>query len=204
MKCHWVESSHDPRPGPSRPAQACMSACNGVARARGGAASMRCGDDLTGAREAAGKSTAGPHRRGRAHRCRRRRAGSTAVQRRPTRDDGGEGQRDRDDGNAVAQRTHWCVGRGRRRRRRGQRRGALRHAGDSARHEASGRAIGAWTQEMVRSGRRRMRRSGRRRGQEAAAVGTDARGPDSALRCGAWQPRGDDVLTGRSSVGSGG
>jgi hypothetical protein len=39
-----------------------------------------------------------------------------------------------------------------------------------------------------------------------AAVWTDARGPDSALRhgAGAWQPCGDGAVTGGPGAGSGG
>jgi hypothetical protein len=41
---------------------------------------------------------------------------------------------------------------------------------------------------------------GRRRGREVAAIGTPARGPDSAFKArrstDAWQPRGDGTLTG--------
>jgi hypothetical protein len=37
------------------------AARGGVARAPGGTTRLRCGDDLTGAREAAEESTAGPH-----------------------------------------------------------------------------------------------------------------------------------------------
>jgi hypothetical protein len=92
------------------------------------------------------------------------------------------------------------------------RRSAAWSGGGDARGKASSQAIEAQTREMARSGRRRVRRGGRRRGQEAAAVGTDAHCPDSAFKArlaarhgaGAWQPPGDGALTGRPGAGSGG
>jgi hypothetical protein len=107
------------------------AARGGVARAPGGTTRLRCGDDLTGAREAAEESTAGPHPSmdggaaelvgvdgsvGRHNEAWTQASGGTAVRRRPTRMAvemvSAAGRHE----NAAARRTHWHVRWGRRRR----------------------------------------------------------------------------------------
>jgi hypothetical protein len=138
--------------------------------------------------------------RSRARGRRRWRAGGTAVQRRPTRDDNEEGRRRPGRGeNAAARRTHRRVRWGRRRH--GEDGGVVRsdtHGRErtavvgGARGEAvGGGAVGAWHGDGA---------VGRRLSGRRPAV------PTVPLRrgMGAWQPRGDGTLTGGPSMESGG
>jgi hypothetical protein len=229
IKCHWDESSSGPvaqcqrsrpaqcarsQPGPAQywPGQRAWSTAwpsSAGVSARGGTARLRSGGDLTGAREVAGESTAGPHwcvdggvaelmgidgGIGGQGKVWTPASGSTVVQRRTTRTtverDSAAGRRE----NVAARRTHRRVGRGRQWRRRAR----TRAAGSGQRWSAARvtrRSVAALSEHDMRDGAVRNQLS--RRWRAVLTV---------PLRCrwgaGAWQPRGDGALTGGPGVRS--
>jgi hypothetical protein len=179
-------------PGRPRPARhACSTATTSPAHGR------RCGERHGGASPARGWW------RGASSRYRRRRGegdGTMAYRRsrRRRRPNGERGRRCDTSGSAmisakatdVAGRHRWCA--------------HQTHVVGSGKQWSAAR--------VVRRSATRCRNTARRRRGREVAVGTPARGPDSAFKArstarrgaGTWQPRGNGTLTGGPGVGSGG